>query len=59
MLLNVLRVLQDVNLIHSFQNFKCLKEHRKWKFEILSKLFLNAIFNNFERLKCVILCFCR
>jgi len=57
-LLNVLRVLQDVSLIHSFQNFKCLKEHMKWKFEVLSKLFLNAIFNNFERLKCVILFLC-
>ena len=59
MLLNILRVLQDVSLVHSFQNFECLKEHTKWKFEVLSKLFLNAIFNNFERLKYVILFLCR
>jgi len=58
-LLNILRVLQDVSLVHSFQNFECLKEHTKWKFEVLSKLFLNAIFNNFERLKYVILFLCR
>lgn len=58
-LLNILRVLQEVSLIRSFQNLKCLKEHMKWKFEVLSKLFLNAVFNNFERLKCVILFSCR
>jgi len=41
-LLNILRVLQDVSLICSFQNFNCLKEHMKWKLEVLSKLFPNA-----------------